>query len=63
MGFRDLPGVETLLTALRERFPRHPESLLKAVAQQAVADARDAIRDANPPIDTLSLAVGNKIAR
>jgi L-seryl-tRNA(Ser) seleniumtransferase len=56
MDFRDLPGVETLLTALRERFPRHPESLLKAVAQQAVADARDAIRDANPPIDTLSLA-------
>jgi len=56
MDFRELPGVETLLTALRERFPRHPESLLKAVAQQAVADARDAIRDANPPIDTLSLA-------
>jgi L-seryl-tRNA(Ser) seleniumtransferase len=56
MEFRDLPGVETLLTRLRERFPRHPEGLLKAVAQQAVADARDAIRDGNPPIDTFPLA-------
>lgn len=56
MEFRDLPSVETLLTALRERFPRYPESLLKAEAQRAIAHARDAIRDGNPPVELLPFA-------
>ena len=51
MEFRDLPSVETLLAALRERFPAYPHGLLKAEAQRAIADARGAIRGGNPPID------------
>lgn len=51
MEFRGLPSVETLLAALRERFPRYPHGLLKAEAQQAIAAARDAIRTHNEPSD------------
>ena len=50
MEFRDLPSVETLLGQLREKFPRYPHGLLKAEAQQAIAEAREAIRAGGAPV-------------
>jgi len=57
MEFRDLPSVETLLATLRERFPSYPHDLLKAEAQQVIADAREAVRSANTPIDPQQRAI------
>ena len=54
MEFRDLPSVETLLGQLRERFPRYPHGLLKAEAQQAIAEAREAIRAEGAPVAPLA---------
>ena len=54
MEFRDLPSVETLLGQLREKFPRYPHGLLKAEAQQAIAEAREAIRAEGAPVAPLA---------
>jgi len=59
MEFRDLPAVETLLTALRSRFLGCPESLLKGEAQRALSNARDAIRADKAPIDPLQHAAAS----
>ncbi len=56
MDYRDLPSVETLLAALRDRFPAYPHGLLKAEAQAAVRAAREAIRAAAPVPEPLPAA-------
>ena len=62
MEFRDLPSVETLLGQLREKFPRYPHGLLKAEAQQAIAEAREAIRAEGAPVAPLVSASGRLAA-
>lgn len=56
MEFRDLPSVEALLAELRERFPMFPHALLKAEAQAAIAEAREAIRTGATPPDPAATA-------
>ncbi|MBL8238501.1 MAG: L-seryl-tRNA(Sec) selenium transferase, partial [Bryobacterales bacterium] len=53
MLLSELPSVEALLAQLREQFTGYPHGLLKAEAQQAIANARDSIRSANTAIDPL----------
>lgn len=62
MEFRDLPSVETLLGQLREKFPRYPHGLLKAEAQQAIAEAREAIRAEGAPVAPVVSASGRLAA-
>lgn len=57
MEYRGLPSVDALLAPLRELYPDCPHGLLKAEAKQAIAAAREAIREGRPPADPQSAAV------
>lgn len=57
MEFRDLPSVELLISQLRDEFPQYPHSLLKCEAQQAIAQAREAIRAGAVPSPPRASAV------